>query len=68
MHVNWGGCTFRRQNGGALHDAEIHLVHVRKGTKDNLLVVGVMLDASTYGLNSVVGFIRENDIDHLLFI
>lgn len=52
-------CTLRLQNGGSLHDAEIHMVHVKEGTTDDLLVVGIMLDASTYGLNSMVG--RKNE-------
>lgn len=30
------------------------MVHVKEGTADDLLVVGVMLDASTYGTNSKV--------------
>jgi len=30
------------------------MVHIREGTTDDLLVVGVMLDASTYGTNSKV--------------
>ena len=30
------------------------MVHVKEGTTDDLLVVGVMLDASTYGINSKV--------------
>eukprot|EP00903_Cladosiphon_okamuranus_P007199 g6990.t1 len=42
------------ENGGSLHDAEIHMVHVMEGTTDELLVVGVMLDASSYGLNSML--------------
>ena len=42
------------QNGGSCHDAEIHMVHVREGTDDDLLVVGVLLDASMYGYNNEV--------------
>lgn len=44
------------QNGGACHDAEIHMVHVREGTDDDLLVVGILLDASMYGYNNEVRF------------
>lgn len=40
------------ENGGACHDAEIHMVHVREGTTDDLLVVGVLLDAGVFGVNS----------------
>lgn len=46
--------TTRVQNGGAAHDAELHMVHVMANTTDELLVVGVLLDASSYGINSVV--------------
>ncbi|CAM9323616.1 unnamed protein product [Ascophyllum nodosum] len=40
------------ENGGSLRDAEIHMVHVREGTSDDLLVVGVLMDVGTYGVNS----------------
>ena len=30
------------------------MVHVREGTDDDLLVVGVLLDASMYGTNNMV--------------
>lgn len=46
--------SFLVQNGGACHDAEIHMVHVREGTDDELLVVGVLLDASMFGYNNEV--------------
>eukprot|EP00904_Undaria_pinnatifida_P010011 jgi/Undpi1/613/HiC_scaffold_10.g04077.m1 len=42
------------ENGGSCHDAEIHMVHVREGTDDDLLVVGVLLDASMYGTNNML--------------
>lgn len=45
---------FFRQNGGSCHDAEIHMVHVREGSTDDLLVVGVLLDAGAYGMNNKV--------------
>lgn len=45
---------YAHQIGGAHHDAEIHLVHVKEGTDDELLVIGVLLDASEYGTNVVV--------------
>lgn len=31
------------------------MVHVREGTDDDLLVVGIMLDTTTFGLNIEVG-------------
>lgn len=34
-----------------MHDAEIHLVHIREGTDADLLVVGIFLDAGAYGSN-----------------
>ncbi|CAN0433481.1 unnamed protein product, partial [Ascophyllum nodosum] len=37
--------------GGSLRDAEIHWVHVKAGTTDELLVVGVLFDVSEYGTN-----------------
>jgi len=39
------------QIGGSLHSAEIHWVHARNGTDDDLLVVGVLMDAIEYGTN-----------------
>ena len=45
---------FFLQNGGSCHDAEIHMVHVREGTDDELLVVGILLDASMFGYNNEV--------------
>ena len=39
------------QIGGSLHAAEIHWVHVRNGTDDELLVVGVLMDVIEYGTN-----------------
>ncbi|CAM9807179.1 unnamed protein product, partial [Pylaiella littoralis] len=33
------------------HDAEIHMVHVKEGTTDELLVVGILYDVSQYGNN-----------------
>lgn len=37
--------------GGSLRAAEIHLVHIKEGTEDELLVVGVFFDVSEYGTN-----------------
>ncbi|CAN0177987.1 unnamed protein product, partial [Ascophyllum nodosum] len=37
--------------GGSLRAAEIHWVHVKEGTADELLVVGVLFDVSEYGTN-----------------
>ncbi|CAM9767174.1 unnamed protein product [Sphacelaria rigidula] len=37
--------------GTASHDAEVHMVHVKEGTDDELLVVGVLLDENTHGEN-----------------
>ena len=42
---------FDSQIGGAEHAAEIHWVHVKEGTEDDLLVVGVLFDTSGYGSN-----------------
>ena len=39
------------QIGGSLRAAEIHWVHVKVGTADELLVVGVLFDVSEYGTN-----------------
>ena len=49
-------CYFLRgfppwQIGGSLRAAEIHWVHVKAGTEDELLVVGVLFDVSEYGTN-----------------
>lgn len=49
VHVH---STSEHENGGATHDAEIHLVHLLEGTTDELLVVGVMLDVGFFGSNS----------------
>ncbi|CAM9471667.1 unnamed protein product [Ascophyllum nodosum] len=35
----------------SLHSAEIHWVHLKDGTDDELLVVGVLFDVSEYGTN-----------------
>lgn len=37
--------------GGSEHSAEIHWVHVKEGTEDQLLVVGVLFDTTDYGSN-----------------
>eukprot|EP00904_Undaria_pinnatifida_P010066 jgi/Undpi1/618/HiC_scaffold_10.g04082.m1 len=37
--------------GGSEHAAEIHWVHVKEGTEDDLLVLGVLFDISGYGSN-----------------
>ncbi|CAN0142143.1 unnamed protein product [Ascophyllum nodosum] len=37
--------------GGSLRAAEIHWVHVKAETEDELLVVGVLFDVSEYGTN-----------------
>ena len=42
---------FVLQIGGSEHAAEIHWVHVKEGTEDELLVVGVMFDTTEYGSN-----------------
>ena len=42
------------QIAGALHDAEIHLVHTREDSdsaESELLVVAVLLDANEHGWN-----------------
>lgn len=44
--------------GTASHDAEVHMVHVKEGTDDELLVVGVLLDENTHGENDNVSVIR----------
>ena len=44
-------CTLCSQIGGSEHAAEIHWVHLKEGTTDELLVVGVMFDTSEYGSN-----------------
>ena len=49
-------CCFLRgshpwQIGASVRAAEIHWVHAKEGTADELLVVGVLFDASEYGSN-----------------
>lgn len=44
-------CVFTSQIGGSEHSAEIHWVHVKAGTEDQLLVVGVLFDTTDYGSN-----------------
>ena len=39
------------QIGASEHAAEIHWVHLKEGTEDELLVVGVLFDTSEYGSN-----------------
>lgn len=39
------------QIGASEHAAEIHWVHVKEGTDDDLLVVGVLFDTTKYGEN-----------------
>lgn len=39
------------QMGGSCHDAEVHMVHVKQGTDDELLVVGILMDATDFGEN-----------------
>ncbi|CAN0071650.1 unnamed protein product, partial [Laminaria digitata] len=39
------------QIGGSEHEAEIHWVHVKAGTDDQLLVIGVLFDTTQYGSN-----------------
>lgn len=43
-------CLFT-QIGGSEHAAEIHWVHLKEGTEDELLVIGVLFDTSEYGSN-----------------
>lgn len=43
------------QFGGAEDAAGMHLVHVKNGTTDDLLVVGVQFDVNEYGTNTEVG-------------
>ncbi|CAN0423862.1 unnamed protein product, partial [Pylaiella littoralis] len=40
--------------GGAERDAEIQMMHLKEGTADELLVVGILLDASEYGVSFAV--------------
>lgn len=42
------------QIGSTHHDAEVHLVHLKEGTDDQLLVIGVLIDASSHGDNEQV--------------
>lgn len=42
---------FCAQIGGSEHSAEMHWVHLKEGTEDELLVVGVLFDTSEYGSN-----------------
>lgn len=51
----------RWQIGGAEHAADIHMVHVKEGTTDELLVVGVMFDDSEYGTNFEVRIIGRTN-------
>ena len=44
-------CMTFSQIGASEHAAEIHWVHVKEGTDDDLLVVGVLFDTSGYGSN-----------------
>lgn len=37
--------------GGAEYDPEIYLVHLKEGTTDDLLVVGILYDTSEHGNN-----------------
>lgn len=46
-----------RQIGGSLRAAEIHWVHIKEGTDDELLVVGVFFDVSEYGTNVEVSVV-----------
>lgn len=46
--------TVSSQIGAAEHDAEFHFVHLREGTDDDLLVVGVLFDTSDFGMNTEV--------------
>lgn len=46
------------QIGGSEHDAEIHWVHAKQDSEDDLLVVGVLLDASNYASNMEVSPVR----------
>lgn len=42
------------QIGSAHHDGEIHIVHTRVDSNDELLVIGVLMDASGHGGNMEV--------------
>ncbi|CAN0475692.1 unnamed protein product [Scytosiphon promiscuus] len=42
---------FDLQIGGSEHPAEMHWVHLKEGTEDELLVVGVLFDTTEYGSN-----------------
>eukprot|EP00904_Undaria_pinnatifida_P010044 jgi/Undpi1/616/HiC_scaffold_10.g04080.m1 len=61
-HLNFKGETYNLAQihihspsehmiGASEHAAEIHWVHVKEGTDDDLLVVGVLFDTTKYGEN-----------------
>lgn len=43
-----------KQIGSTHHDAEVHLVHLRRDSETHLLVLGVLIDAAEYGDNKQV--------------
>lgn len=45
---------YNLQIGSTHHDAEVHIVHVRENTDDELLVVGILIDGSGHGDNEEV--------------